>query len=132
MSYNAFLLVMSQWMSKKKAHLVIQGHVIFFESSLKKNHVKLSTQVFSGENHLPPGIRACVSSYGEFRWQKGGAYLKLDLKTHSILLIEEVEMEKGKYIPFKQRLSAFLSAAVEWKEILQEIAEKDYSFVRLF
>jgi hypothetical protein len=127
MSYNAFLLVMSQLAGKKKARIVVQGNVIFFEASEKKNHLKLYTKVYSGDGYLPKSVRSCVSSSGVLRWQRGGAYIKLDHQTHSVFLIEEVEMEQGKYIPFKNLLSDFSLVAAEWKEILQEFAEKDYT-----
>jgi hypothetical protein len=128
MSYDAFLLVMSQLAGKKKARVVIQGLVIFFEPSHKQNHWVLSTQIFSGEGYLPSSVRSCVSSGGMLRWQHRGAYLKLDPKTHSVHLIEEIQMEENQYIPFKSYLNEFLSVATEWKDILHELADRDSVF----
>jgi hypothetical protein len=129
MSYDAFLRVMSQLAGKRKARVVIEGHVIFFEPSIKKNHLKLSTKVFSGDGYLPPTVRSCVSSRGQLRWQHRGAHLELNSETHSIFLIEEIEMEKDKYIPFRAHLTDFSLVAAEWREILQELSEKDCSFL---
>jgi hypothetical protein len=126
MSYQAFLLVMSQLAGQKKARVVVQDHVIFFETSAKKNYLKLYTEIFNGEGYLPRSIRSCLSSYGTLRWQCDEAYIKLDPMTSSIYLIDEVELEHGKFLPFRDLLSEFSSAASEWKGILQELADRDY------
>jgi hypothetical protein len=128
MSYSAFLLVMSQLAGKRKARIVVQGGVIFFEISPKKNHYTLYTKVYFGDGYLPPSVSSCVSSRGTLRWQSRGAYLKLDSLTHSVYLFQEVEMQEGKYIPFKHYLSDFSLVAAEWREILQSFAERDCSF----
>ncbi len=131
MSYDAFLLVMSQLAGKRKARVVLKGEVIFFETSPKKNHWVLYTKVFSGDGYLPKDVRSCVSSSGVLRWQHSGAYLKLDPLTHSVFLFQEIEMEKDKYIPFKHHLSDFSMVAAEWREILQDFAKRDHSFVHV-
>lgn len=131
MSYDAFLLVMSQLAGNRKARVVIDENVIFFEAFQKKNRLKIYTKVFNGDGYLPKSVRSCVSSSGILQWQNRGAYLKLDSLTDSVLLVQEVEMEEGKYIPFKHHLSDFSTVAQEWKEILQDFASKDYSSVRV-
>ena len=131
MAYDAFLIVMSQLAGKRQARVVVQGNVIFFEASSRKNHFKISTKVYSGDGYLSKSVRSCVSSGGILRWQNNGIYLKLEPLTHSVFLIAEVEMEEGKYIPFRKHLSSFSSVAAEWQEILQEFAERDYSSVRV-
>jgi hypothetical protein len=65
------------------------------------------------------------------RWQNSGAYLKLDPLTYSVYLFQEVEMEEGKYIPFKHHLSNFSMVAEEWRSILRDFAEKDHSSIRV-
>lgn len=120
---------MSQLASKRKARVVIQDETIFFEASDKPNHFTLYTKVYFGQGYLPQAIRSCVSSSGVLRWQKSGAYLKLDPLTYSVYLFQEAQMEEGKYIPFKHLLSDFYSVAVEWRQILQDFAEKDGSSV---
>jgi len=127
MSYDAFLLVMSQLAGKRKARVVIQGVVIFFEVSPRKNHFTLYTKVYSGDGYLPKNVRSCVSSSGVLRWQHSGAYLKLDPLTHCVYLFQEIKMEEGKYIPFKHHLSDFSMVAAEWREIFQDFAEQDHS-----
>ena len=124
MSYKAFLIVMSQLAGNRKARVIVQGNTIFFEK-IKKNHWIVYTPVYSGDDYLPPSVRSCVPSHGTLRWQNKGAYLKLDPLSHSVYLFEEIELEEGKYIPFKHHLSNFSSIAAEWKEILQDFAERD-------
>jgi len=122
MVYDAFLLVMSQLAGKRKARVVVEGELIFFEETSKKDHWILSTKVFSGEGYLPPSVRAYLPRSGVLRWQQSGAYLKLDPAAHCVYLFEEITMPKGKYIPFKHHLNAFSNSASEWREIFQEKA----------
>lgn len=130
MSYQAFLVVMSQLAGNQKARAVIDGNVVFFESSFqKKNRMKIYTKVFDGDGYLPKSVRSCLSSSGTLRWHHGGACLKLDPKAHCVWLIEEFEMTEGKYIPFRNALGDFSLAVEEWKQTLQEIAAKDHSFI---
>jgi hypothetical protein len=131
MSYDAFLLVMSQLAGKRKARVVIEGEVVFFEASSKKDQWTLYTKVYSGDGYLPANVRSCVSSSGVLRWQHNGAYLKLDPITHSVYLFQEVEMEENKYIPFKRHLADFSMVANEWREILQDFADRDCSSIRI-
>lgn len=116
---------MSQLSGKRKARVVIQDEFIFFEPSPKENHFTIYTKVYSGEGYLPQAIRSCVSSSGVLRWQESGAYLKLDPLTHSVYLFQEVQMEMGKYIPFKHFLGDFCKVSAEWRDIFKEFAEKD-------
>jgi hypothetical protein len=125
MCYKAFLLVMSQLAGKRKARVVIQDRVIFFEASQKENHLILSTSVYSGDGNLPLNVRSCVSSRGVLRFQGNGAHLKLDPPSSSVHLVQEVRMEEGKYIPFRHHLSDFSMVADQWREILQDFAERD-------
>jgi hypothetical protein len=123
MLHDAFLIVMSQLAGSKKARVVIQGMTIFFETSERTNHLTLYTKVYSGDGALPPNVRACVSSSGMLRWQARGAYLKLDAPTYSVYLIQEIDMETDKYIPFKHYVSDFSIVAAEWRDILQDFED---------
>ncbi len=128
MFYSAFLLVMSQLAGNKKARVVVQDNVIFFEKSNRADHLTLFTKVYSCEDYLPNSVRSCVPSIGALRWQGNGAYLKFDSLSHSVYLFEEIRIQSGKYIPFRNHLSHFSDLANEWKEILQEIAERESCF----
>jgi hypothetical protein len=129
MSYESFLMVTSQLAGSRKARAVIDGEVVFFDASEKKNRWTLYTKVFCGDGYLPKDVRACVSSSGVLRWQQMGAYLKLDPLTHSVYLFQDVEMEEGKYIPFKHNVDHFCMVANEWRDILKGFADNDCSFV---
>ena len=121
MSYDAFLLVMSQLANKRHARISFQDSVIHFELTEKKNHWILYTQVYSGERFLSRVVRSCMSSMGKFRWQSEGTYLKLDSPTNSIYLFQEIQMEKGKFIPFRHYLNAMSTLAAQWREILHDL-----------
>jgi hypothetical protein len=128
MAYNAFLLVLNQLAGNRIARIVFEDKVIFFEKS-KQNCWTLYTKLFAGDGYLPSSVRSCVSSGGVLRWQHNGAYLKLDSASHSVYLFEEIEIEEGKYIPFKHHLSDFSMVAAEWTEILQELGHRDSSYL---
>ena len=125
MLYKAFLILMSQLVGRRKAHVIIDEESIFFELGNKENHFTFYTKVYSGDGYLPQAIRSCVSSSGVLRWQESGAYLKLDPLTHSVYLFQEAQMEMGKYLPFKHFLSDFCTVSQEWREMFREFAEHD-------
>ena len=129
MSYKAFLLVMSQLAVRKTARVVFEDNTIFFEATEENDRLKFQTKVYGGEGYIPPSVRACVSSGGTLRWQESGAYLQLEESSFSIHLIQEAEMQMGKFVPFRNTLSDFSRVADEWREILQELDEKDCSYV---
>ncbi len=122
---------MSQLAGKKKARIVIDNHLIFIDALKKKNRWSLFTKVFDSDGYLPPSVQDCLSSAEFMRWQHGGAYLKVDALTQSIYLMNEIEMERGKYIPFRRHITNFVTAADEWKETLEMFAENDRSHIRL-
>ncbi|MGE5196546.1 MAG: hypothetical protein ACM3JI_04380 [Anaerolineae bacterium] len=131
MSYDAFLTLLTQLAGQKKARVVIQGSVIFIETMPQNNRMTLSTKVFSSENgFMPRKVRECISSSGFLKWQERGAYLKLDSFDNSVTLIQEIE-SSTKYVPFKYLMSDFVEVANEWKEILDDFAQRDHIPTRL-
>ena len=131
MSYETFLLFITQMDSQRKAKVVIQGSVIFIESSQKKDNWNLSTKILRRENkNFPSFARDCISYTGLLKCQGRGAYLKLDSETNSIYLVQEIISSK-KYLPFKYLIQDFASVAHEWKEILEEFSARDDSILRL-
>ncbi len=125
MSYNAFLIAVSQMAGKKKARVVVDNHLIFIEELKKKNRWNMFTKVFHSNGYLPPSVQDCLTSAGALRWQCRGPYLRLDAMTQSVYLVNEVEMPVGKYIPFRLHLNEFLAAANEWKKTLECFAKND-------
>lgn len=130
MCYDAFLAVISQLSGQKKARVVIQGSVIFIETTSKKKNWSLSTRVFSADGYLPRNVKDCLSASGLMRWQERGAYLHLDPIEKAVYLVHEVH-SSPKYVPFKYMMNDFVSVANEWREILEDFAEKDHVSLRL-
>jgi len=130
MSYDAFLMTLSQLAGKNKARVVVQGSVIFIETQPNRKKWKMSTKIFNKDGPLPGGMKECVSSSGMLKWQERGAYLKLDPCTNSLYLIHEIE-SATKYVPFKYLVNDFAQVANEWKEILDDFAERDHNPVRV-
>ncbi len=124
MSYDVYLIAMGQLAGRKKARLLVEEKEIFLEN-LGEGHWKFSARVFTSDGDLPSELRSCLFRNGVLRWQERGTYLKYDTMTESILLIYEVEMEPGKYIPFRQALTSFMRIAHEWIDTLEEISHKD-------
>jgi hypothetical protein len=130
MSYDAYLLTLSQLAEKKKARVVVQGSVIFIETLQGKKKWNLSAKVFDHDGLLPKTVKECLSSTGILKWQERGAYLKLDSNTNAVYLIHEIE-SSAKYVPFKYRVNDFAQVANEWKEILDDFAERDHIPIRV-
>src|SRR5690242_18359013 len=108
MTYNVFLQITNQLCNKDKASIILNDALIFFKKN-KKNRWTLSTKVsVSNDSH-------CLSSLNLLRWQSKGPYLQLDPCTQSVFLIEEVEMQEGKYIPFRNSLNKFAEIAADWR-----------------
>lgn len=125
MSYQAFLIAMSQTASNRKARFVINNQLVWMEALPKKDRWSLFTKIFHVDDCLPSSIQDCLTSSDFMRWQYQGAYLKYDAATDSIYLVNEVVMPAGKYIPFRRHLNEFLNAADEWKRALDSLAQKD-------
>lgn len=130
MSHDAFLEIITQLAGRRKARVVIQGSVIFIETESKSSKWSLSTQLFASEGYLPPSIKEWMSNSGLMKWQERGAYLQLDPVDQSVHLVHEIH-SCAKYVPFKYMMNDFVSVANEWREILEEFADKDHVSLRL-
>jgi len=129
MSYNTYLLVLSQLTSRKKAECVVQGSVIFVESKQSGKDWNLSTKIFDADTaKIPSFLQQSLNSRGLLRWQERGAYLKLDLETNSVYLVQEILSSK-KYVPFKYLMNDFAGVAKQWKDILGEVSSIDDSLL---
>jgi hypothetical protein len=128
--YDSFLAILTQLAGQKKARVVVQGSVIFIETTPKKDHWTLSTRIFSSDGFVPPNIHACVSSRGLMKWQERGAYLHLDPLDQSVYLVHEIH-SSPKYVPFKYMMNDFVAVANEWREILEDFAKRDHVSFRL-
>lgn len=118
MSYNAFLLVMCQLSSRKKAECIVQDSAIFVEAKSEGQAWDLSTKIWDAdEEKIPLFLEESLTLKGRLNWQEKGAYLKKDKETSHIYLIQEVKAHQ-KYVPFKHVMNDFVSVASEWKSIL--------------
>lgn len=111
MSYDALIDVMNPLGLKKKTRCVVQGSVIFIESK-------------------PIQKKQCVASSGVLRWQEKGANVRLDPASRSIYPTRELGGE-SKYIPFRYMTHDLADVVNEWREILDDFAERDHTSVRL-
>lgn len=127
MEYNAFLVFLNQIASQKKAKVVIQGSIIFIETSSQSNHWSLSTKILKAEIKK---LKSSLGSYLSLKWQSKGAYLKMDAETDSVYLVQEIN-SSSKYLPFKYVIEDFASVACEWKEILEDFSDQENVNYRL-
>jgi len=120
--YKSFLLLLTQMVGQRKAKIVLQGSVIFIETDPKSEQWDLSTKIL--DLTLEKGAKKSrnLFSRGFLKWQEKGAYLKVDLETHSLCLIQRIASSK-KYLPFKAVIQDFALLASEWKEIFAEEGE---------
>lgn len=130
MEYNAFLLFLNQITSQRKAKVVVQGSVIFIETTSQTGHWCLSTKILGSQVKKLQGSLGSYLSRSSLKWQSKGAYLKVDPDTNAVYLIQEILSSK-KYLPFKYLIQDFASVAIEWKEILEECSEEENLMLRL-
>ncbi len=124
MEYNAFLVFLNQIANQKKAKVVVQGSVIFIETSSHKGQWNLSTKILGTELKRIQKSLGLPMSKGSLKWQGKGAYLKADPETDSLYLMQEI-ISSSKYIPFRHVIQDFASVASEWKEILEECSDEE-------
>jgi hypothetical protein len=124
MEYNAFLLFLNQIENQRKAKVVVQGSIIFIETSSQAEHWSLSTKILSSSNKKLGKSLGLYTGIHAWKWQEKGAYLKVDPETDSLYLVQEISSFK-RYLPFKYLIEDFASIALEWKEILQDQDEED-------
>jgi hypothetical protein len=129
MSYDLFLRVMSQIANKKVASLTVDDQEIIIEPYKKENHWLFRTTLYYAEEEIPSCIRSCISSSGVLRWQEKGAYLQIEEESHSVLLIQKIIMEKGKFIPFQFHINDFAHIATEWRGILSDLEEHSRALI---
>jgi hypothetical protein len=119
MEYNAFLLFLNQIENQRKAKVVVQGSIIFIETSSQTEHWSLSTKILASSNRKLGRSLGLYTGAQSWKWQEKGAYLKVDPETDSLYLVQEISSFK-RYLPFKYLIQDFANIASEWKEIFQE------------
>jgi hypothetical protein len=128
MSYQIFLRILIQLSLHSKVVAHIEGREVMVERIGKKWN--LSTRLFSEEGFMPQSIRDCVSSTGILRWQDKGAFLKLDPRTFSVFLIQEMTPTVS-YRSFRSLMRDFLQHAQEWQQTLRRLADQDHVEIAL-
>jgi len=122
MYYQLFLQTLSQLSSRGTASLTFENGIIYIQSLHGNTKWRISTPLFIGEGRIPSPVRSYISSRGSFHWQKTGAYLQLEDSTKTLLLIDELEIQKDKYHLFKKTVQDFMGLAQEWKEIFNRLS----------
>ncbi|NNM43570.1 MAG: hypothetical protein HKM07_04440 [Chlamydiae bacterium] len=127
MTDDPFLALLNPIAGKKKSRVVVQGSVIFIETSPKKrNKWNTSTKFAAIEGPIPTSSRGCLASYGILPSNERGFYLKVDEVGCNVYFTPEIE-SSAKYVPFKYLGSDFAEVAEEWKTILDDFSEREYS-----
>ncbi len=116
MNYQLFLQILLQLSTGSRATLVMEDNPIYITHlQRKRGACRLTIDVYKGDGRIPSHVRALLPSTGILRWTQESPYLQLQGDT--ISLIDEVEIEKTKYIPFKRKIESFLHIAKEWEEL---------------
>lgn len=124
MEYAAFLILLNQIESQKKAKVVVQGNVIFIETSCNNGHWSLSTKILRIQSKKLQRTLGSYLSRSRLKWQEKGAHILIDPDTQAVQLVQEIIPSK-KYLPFKYVVQDFASVATEWKEIFEECSEEE-------
>src|SRR5437660_11372894 len=107
MYYQLFLQILIQFSSKETATIAFENGTIYIQSAPGKTTCRISTPLFKGNGSIPAHVRSCVSSRGNLHWQKTGAYLQFESATQTLVLIDEIEIKKDKYLSFKKKIHDF-------------------------
>lgn len=120
MNYQIFLQTLLQLSNTSQATLTVKDSPIYITRSKKRgNSCRLSMDVFKGDGSIPLRVRSFLPSTGILRWKYSSPHLRLYADT--ISLIDEIEIEKNKYIPFKSKIDRFIQMAQEWEEIFSDV-----------
>ncbi|HEY2810126.1 MAG TPA: type III secretion system chaperone [Rhabdochlamydiaceae bacterium] len=115
MDYKLYLHTLCQLSSKGRAAVTYDGHMLHIEPLKQNNTWRFSAPIFDKGRHSAL-LHSCLSQAGTFRWQGKGAYLRRDLDTDALALIEEVNMNKASFIAFKRAIEQFISTVRDWHE----------------
>jgi hypothetical protein len=122
MPYQLFLQTLLQLSSKGKAAIALENGTIHIQPMTEKTTWRISMSLYEGQGRIPSSVRGCLPSTGILRWQNTGPHLQLDSTAQTLLLVDEIEIQKDKYISFKQKMNDFIAVSQEWQEIIWSLA----------
>ncbi|MBM3207888.1 MAG: hypothetical protein FJZ57_04710 [Chlamydiae bacterium] len=131
MDHKNYLYLLHQLSFRKKAQCVVQGSVIFVESTPQSQNWQVSSRILDGDiKKIPRFLKNSLTSKGILKWQERGAYLRLDPVSNHVYLIQDVKVSK-KYVPFKYLINDFVQLATEWKNMIENITNSGEEFLHI-
>ncbi len=121
MHYQLFLQTLLQLSIKGTAAIELENGTIHIQPMPEKTTWRISMPLYEGNGRIPSGVCACIPSTGILRWQNTGPHLQLDSTAQTLLLVDEIEIQKNKYISFKQKMNDFIAVSEEWQEIIATV-----------
>lgn|GEM_PF-3765277 len=115
MHYQLFLLILTQLYEKNNTSLEVDDRKLFIYKEEKGWF--LSTLIFQGKE-----IPREFQSLSHFYWQQKGAFIKLDISTSSVYLVQEISLMK--YSILKVLVVDFLKQADEWNSLLESVCSQ--------
>lgn len=116
MTYQIFVRILSQLSQRNCAKVEVCEREILI--SKQGDRWSLSTMIFQG-SEIPQEFKML----SRLHWQAQGAYIKMDVESQQVYLVQEVAHLK--YLHLKASVIDFLEVASEWSGLLHEMAEKE-------
>jgi Tir chaperone protein (CesT) family len=119
MPYQLFLDILLQLSSNKKAVITLDNGTIYIHPLREKNKWRIHMPLSHGDKSI---LRALMPHNGILRLDSQGPHLELDPSSQTLQLVDEIQIQKDKYITFKKQLDEFIRLSQEWQEIVAALA----------
>ena len=119
MPYQLFLDILLQLSSDKKAVITLDNGTIHIHPMRGKNKWRIYMPLSHGDKGV---LRALMPHSGVLRLDAQGPHLELDPSGDTLQLVDEIQIQKDKYISFKKQLDGFIRLSQEWQEIVAALS----------
>lgn len=115
MPYHLFLDILLQLSSKKKAVITLDNGTIHIHPLRGKSKWRIYMPLSQGDENA---LHTFMPQSGILRLDQKGPHLELDPSTQTLQLIDEIQIQKDKYLSFKKQLDEFICISQEWQEVI--------------
>lgn len=109
--------------SNKRIELIYKGLGVFITIDREKNHIRISSIVFSEEDFLPQAVSSCVDESRARKQPSFASYLHADESSPAVWFVQEVPLHSQ--APLFLLLTSFCGIATFWGKILKKRAYQD-------
>lgn len=118
MPYQLFLQTLASLSSTGHAVIALEHGTIHVRSKPGNNRWHICMPLLQGKASISSDLRSCIPVTGKLRLQQTGPYLELNASTYTLVLIDEIDIHKDRYLSFKKHINDFIAISQEWQEML--------------